>query len=203
MKTTLFIIAASLFSGIVSAQETTVKAKQSATTGSKSVNSSTSVQADVKSGNVKNAKEKSVEAAGKAKAEGTAQYQKANGEVTSEVKGAKQAADHSGKTSVSTSSSSAVSTTIADKNNAGASSESKTTISTRKAEAVKSDVSSTTSATVKGVHSTTTATGNEIKQTTTKASPSIKANSAVKTNIKPHPVKVASNLKTNVKVGIK
>ena len=222
MKTALFIITASLFSGIVSAQEATVKTTQSATANSKSVNGSASVQTDAKTGNVKNTTAKSAEAAGKVKAEGTTQYQKANGEISSELKGVKQTADQSGKTSVNAASSSNVSTSINNKSNASASSAGNATIAAGKAEGLKGNVNNTTNATIKSAHSTTAATGSEIKQTTgvvksnvksadasvktkTKVatSSSIKTGSTVKSSIKTHPVKVASNLKTNVKVGIK
>lgn len=56
MKTTLFVIAAFLFSGVVSAQKASVKTTQSATVGTSSVNGAVSTQAasqtDIKSANV-------------------------------------------------------------------------------------------------------------------------------------------------------
>ncbi|MCF6402547.1 hypothetical protein L3C95_11655 [Chitinophaga filiformis] len=59
MKTTLFVIAAFLFSNAIFAQQATVKTTQSATVGTNSVNGTmsgqTHAQADVKSGNVKTA----------------------------------------------------------------------------------------------------------------------------------------------------
>jgi len=57
MKTTLFVIAAFLFSGAIFAQKTTVNTTQSATVGTNSVNGTASAQtasqADIKSGNAK------------------------------------------------------------------------------------------------------------------------------------------------------
>ena len=56
MKTTLFVIAAFLFSGVVSAQKANVKTTQSATVGTSAVNGGISTQAasqtDIKSANV-------------------------------------------------------------------------------------------------------------------------------------------------------
>lgn len=184
MKTTLFVIAAFLFSGVVSAQKANVKTTQSASVETNSVSgkasAQTASQADIKPGNVK------------AGTEGTADLSTNNNNknsvaLSSEGKTAVSAATETGKANeLKNTANSATTATVKSTQNTTA--------------AVHSDVKQTvagTKATVKSVDA-----GVRTKAKIA-ASSSIKTVGAVHNNLKTPVIKTAANLKTNMKVGLR
>lgn len=208
MKTTLFVIAAFLFSGAVFAQNATVKTTQSATAGTNSVNGTASAQTvsqtDIKPGNVKTGTEGAANAStGINTKNGTA--------LASE-----------GKTNIS------ATTEHASTLRNGVNSTTNATVkgTQHAATAVNSEIKqtavSTTSTTVKSTQNVAIAANSDVKQATvgTKAAvksvdagvkthtkavapTSIKVAGAVHNNLKAPSIKPAAHIGANMKVGLR
>ncbi|PSL21487.1 hypothetical protein [Chitinophaga ginsengisoli] len=208
MKTTLFVMAAFLFSGAVSAQNATVKTTQSATIGTSSVNgkasTQTASQADIKPGNVKTA------AAGTANTS-TGINAKNGTAIASE-----------GKTNISAASEHAGALKNGASSTTNATVKSTQHISTGVNSEIKQTAVGATNATVKSTQNVAATVNSDVKQTAvgTKATvksvdagvanhtkavtpSSIKVAGAVHNNIKAPSIKPAAHIGANMKVGLR
>ena len=191
MKTTLFVIAAFLFSGAVFAQNATVKTTQSATVGTNSVNGTASAQtasqADIKPGNVKTGTEGA-----------------ANGSTGINTKNGTAIASE-GKTNIAA----ATATEHADALKNGVNSTTSATLKNTQhaATAVNSEIKqtavSTGSATVKSTQNVAITANTDVKQATVGTTAAVKSvDAGVKTHAKavaPSSVKVAGVVHNNLK----